>query len=163
MSDSKLLKETERRKLYYQQHKERIKQYNIEWAKRNPERKREQRRLYKRRHPDRVKEQYKKYSMELQRKVFIHYGGNPPKCNCCGETKYEFLTVDHIYGGGNKERKKIFGYNHVAGYMFYLWLIKNNYPEGYQVLCYNCNLGKTRNNGVCPHKGLNRRVLYYNI
>lgn len=26
-----------------------------------------------------------------------------------------------------------------------------NYPEGYQVLCYNCNCGKSINNGICPH------------
>ena len=34
----------------------------------------------------------------------------------------------------------------------YSWLIRNNYPEGFQVLCYNCNLGKAHNNGICPHK-----------
>jgi len=33
------------------------------------------------------------------------------------------------------------------------WLKKNNYPDGFQVLCMNCNLGKQRNNGVCPHHG----------
>ncbi len=26
-------------------------------------------------------------------------------------------------------------------------------PEGFQVLCWNCNLGKYYNGGVCPHRG----------
>jgi len=32
----------------------------------------------------------------------------------------------------------------------YLWLEKQNYPEGFQVLCANCNTARTK--GVCPHQ-----------
>ena len=32
----------------------------------------------------------------------------------------------------------------------YRWLKNHNYPEGFQVLCYNCNLPKGVY-GVCPH------------
>lgn len=32
------------------------------------------------------------------------------------------------------------------------WIIENNFPEGFQVLCYNCNLGRAHCGGVCPHK-----------
>ena len=35
--------------------------------------------------------------------------------------------------------------------MMYGWLRRNSYPEGFQVLCHNCNLGKKINGGVCPH------------
>ena len=35
---------------------------------------------------------------------------------------------------------------------FYLWLKRNNFPPGYQVLCWNCNCGRSINNGICPHK-----------
>lgn len=75
--------------------------------------------------------------------VLTHYGG---KCNCCGIDTYEFLSIDHINGGGYRHRKEIgnFGRN------FFKWLIKNEYPEGYQVLCHNCNLAKGFY-GVCPH------------
>lgn len=33
----------------------------------------------------------------------------------------------------------------------YRWLMKNKYPSGFQVLCWNCNMGKQINGGVCPH------------
>jgi hypothetical protein len=75
--------------------------------------------------------------------VFEFYGG--VICKCCGEQDFEFLTIDHINGGGfqhNKERK---------GYNIYQWLIKKNFPEGFQVLCWNCNCGK-RNYAICPHR-----------
>ena len=37
--------------------------------------------------------------------------------------------------------------------MIYIWLKNNNFPEGFQVLCFNCNCGKARNKGICPHSG----------
>jgi hypothetical protein len=33
----------------------------------------------------------------------------------------------------------------------YRWLAKKNFPEGFQVLCANCNVAKSQN-GVCPHQ-----------
>lgn len=85
------------------------------------------------------------YSKEERIKALTHYGGNPPKCVCCGESHLKFLTIDHINGGGNKHRKKVGSY-------ICAWLIKNNFPEDFQVLCYNCNCGRSLNNGICPHK-----------
>jgi ABC-type uncharacterized transport system substrate-binding protein len=35
---------------------------------------------------------------------------------------------------------------------FYKWLARNGYPSGFQILCMNCNHGKSRNGGVCPHQ-----------
>ena len=43
----------------------------------------------------------------------------------------------------------------VGGTKFYRWLKRNNFPEGFQVLCFNCNCGKEINKGVCPHKSKN--------
>lgn len=77
-----------------------------------------------------------------------HYSKGTMKCMCCGENIYEFLTIDHINGGGRKHRTEIKG-------TIYKWLVDNNFPDGFQVLCYNCNSGKRVNNGVCPHKTLN--------
>lgn len=70
-----------------------------------------------------------------------HYGG---KCDCCGEKRYEFLAIDHINGGGGKHRKQIG--NHTVA-----WLVRNNFPDGFRILCHNCNqsLGHY---GYCPHK-----------
>ena len=76
-----------------------------------------------------------------RQEVFDHYGN---KCECCGETEPMFLTVDHINGGGKKHGKKV-------GNM-YVWLASTGYPEGFRLLCMNCNFGRERNGGVCPHK-----------
>lgn len=81
----------------------------------------------------------------LKLATFDTYGGL--KCACCGETRIEFLSIDHIAGGGNKHRREITG---TCGTRFYGWLKKNNYPEGYQVLCMNCNFAKGHF-GSCPH------------
>jgi hypothetical protein len=95
------------------------------------------------------KDQVHRYRFGLKIKVFIHYGGNPPKCACCGEENILFLTIDHINNNGSFHRKIV---KKKAGFTFYRWLIKNGFPEGYQVLCWNCNLGKYFNHGVCPHE-----------
>jgi hypothetical protein len=73
-----------------------------------------------------------------------HYGGT--KCICCNETEIRFLTIDHINGGGSKHRAEI---GH--GKTIYSWLKNNGYPNGYQVLCYNCNCAKGFY-GECPHE-----------
>jgi hypothetical protein len=76
--------------------------------------------------------------------VIAGYGG---ECECCGETRSEFLTIDHIFGDGKLERTTT-----KKGLKLYLWLIKNNFPrDRYRLLCLNCNfsLGKF---GYCPHQ-----------
>lgn len=80
--------------------------------------------------------------------VYAAYGGY--KCNCCGETERMFLSIDHVHNDGAEERRS--GKYKGAGSSFYLWLRKNNFPNGYQVLCMNCQSGKHRNGGVCPHQ-----------
>jgi len=84
--------------------------------------------------------------------VLEYYSGKLPKCACCGESTYEFLSIDHINGGGNKHRKEM-GMKNGKGGNIYHWLIKNNFPEGYQVLCHNCNMAKGFY-GICPHNVL---------
>lgn len=79
--------------------------------------------------------------------VFNAYGGY--KCNCCGESEPLFLSIDHVDNDGAVERKS--GKYCGSGTGFYLWLRKNKFPSGYQVLCMNCNTGKHKNGGVCPH------------
>ena len=62
-------------------------------------------------------------------KVLTHYGA---KCSCCNESRDQFLSIDHVNGGGSKHRKSV--HQHI-----WHWLIKNNYPDGFRVLCFNCN------------------------
>src|ERR1035441_4035593 len=85
--------------------------------------------------------------------AFTHYGGvNGLKCACCGEKEFSFLTLDHIDGGGNADRTARFGRYNIAGHHMYRKLRLAGFPEGYQVLCHNCNAGRRDNGGVCPDK-----------
>jgi hypothetical protein len=79
----------------------------------------------------------------VRREVIKHYGG---KCECCGEEHIEFLCIDHISGGGTKERKN----NNKRGNNFYLYLRRMSFPEGYRILCHNCN-SSIGIYGYCPH------------
>ena len=65
-------------------------------------------------------------------------------CSCCGEPNPFFLTFDHIHNDGSAHRDS-FGLNIVT------WLRKNNFPRTVRVMCVNCNSGRSRNGGVCPH------------
>lgn len=76
--------------------------------------------------------------------AIAHYGG---KCACCGESEVGFLSFDHIDGGGAEHRRK-----DPTAYKIATWLIRNGFPEGFQLLCHNCNLGRHLNGGRCPHE-----------
>lgn len=92
----------------------------------------------------------------LKDAVFAAYGGY--RCACCGETEPLFLGLDHIENNGSAHRKSIFkvglkgDYRGASGIYTYRWLERNGFPPGYQVLCANCNHGKHRNGGICPHQ-----------
>jgi hypothetical protein len=91
----------------------------------------------------------KKRSEQKNRKLrcFAFYG---QVCACCSETNFKFLNIDHVNGDGNKHRKEIGGT--FANSKLYSWLIRNDFPSGFQTLCFNCNRGRWMNNNVCPHK-----------
>jgi hypothetical protein len=84
---------------------------------------------------------------ENRLRILQHYGGSPPVCACCGEAHYEFLCIDHIGGGGNQHRARI---RSTSGANFQSWLLRNNFPDGFRVLCHNCNLA-IGFYGYCPH------------
>lgn len=88
----------------------------------------------------------RKYWSDLREECFLAYGGFI--CACCGETEVKFLTLDHANNDGAKHRKEIGS----RGAGIFKWLRDHKYPPGFQVLCFNCNCGKARNNGICPHK-----------
>jgi len=69
--------------------------------------------------------------------AYDYYGGR--YCACCGESMLEFLNIDHIAGGGNVQ---------VRRGTLPAWLKSMGYPPGYQILCSNCNFGKSRNGNV---------------
>lgn len=89
---------------------------------------------------------YKDRQQKAKLAVIEAYGG---KCKCCGEHRKTFLCIDHINNDGNIHRKEI---NSSAGHSFYKWLIKNNFPDDFQLLCNNCNYSKFVLGGICEHK-----------
>ena len=95
---------------------------------------------------------HSKYNRKLKHQALFGYSKKPssrnyPVCSCCNENEIDFLSIDHIDGRKylkNEEKK-------LVGPRLYRFLIKNNFPSGYQVLCYNCNSAKS-DRGFCPHK-----------
>lgn len=93
-----------------------------------------------------IKKLMKKYILKNKILIVNHYSNGKNCCNCCGESQLEFLSLDHlVQGNGRKEREEAGG-----GNALYRKLIKAGYPEGFQILCFNCNLSKGFY-GKCPH------------
>ena len=75
-------------------------------------------------------------------KLLAHYGSI---CKCCGESNRAFLTIDHVNNDGHMERRKYPTTSTMIAH-----IIRQGFPDTYQILCYNCNNGKRRT-GICPH------------
>ena len=79
--------------------------------------------------------------------IFAYYG---KVCVCCGENTPKFLTIDHVNNNGKADRGK------QTATSWYLRLAKRirlgDPPTDLRILCYNCNCGRSRNGGVCPHE-----------
>lgn len=119
--------------------------------------------LYRDKNRDEINRKSRIYNLkyEEKRKVIqekfrllsiTHYSNRTMKCVCCGENIYDFLIIDHINGGGSKHVNQV--------HNLYKWLVKNNYPSGYQVLCFNCNCEREKSlDRVCPHKKIIKTVI----
>jgi hypothetical protein len=116
---------------------------------RNKERVRGYHRRYRAENPEKDRETHRKKHVKLRTKVLEAYGSY---CACCGESDYHFLAIDHINGGGAAHRREIGG-----GGNTYNWLVKNNFPKGFQVLCHNCNQARGAY-GFCPHENRQKAV-----
>jgi hypothetical protein len=99
-------------------------------------------------HPE-IRKRKKQKRSEQKLVVINHYGG---RCICCGEGNIVFLTIDHINGGGTQHLRSL-----GSDSQFYPWLIRNNFPQDFQVLCMNCNWAKHLL-GMCPHQQINEEV-----
>lgn len=98
----------------------------------------------------------------LKLATFDAYGGRV--CSCCGEAHVDFLTIDHItpvsaskerrtrFGSRNGERRAPEPRNEInQGHGLSRRLARNGYPEGFRVLCMNCNWARGKL-GQCPHE-----------
>lgn len=125
----------ERRKEYYRKNAKKIKEKSKKYYQENLEKCKEY-----------ARKQSKEFYKRCRKIVLDHYGR---KCICCSETIEQFLEVDHRSNDGTKRYKE--SGRPKCGGAFYSWIIKNNFPADLQILCSNCNQGKRRNNGICPH------------
>ena len=91
---------------------------------------------------DKQRAKVRQKSQQFRQMILDAYGA---KCACCGETRREFLAIDHVHGGGGKHRKA----KSTEG----TWkeIVAKGFPPEYRILCHNCNssLGWY---GYCPHK-----------
>lgn len=86
-------------------------------------------------------------NLRLDRKIMVltHYGNSDkPECVRCGFIDVRALSIDHINGGGTRER---LANSELNGRGIYWYLVKEGYPSGYQTLCMNCQFIKRVENG----------------
>jgi hypothetical protein len=78
-----------------------------------------------------------------------HYSSGDIRCACCGETRLEFLGLDHINDDGAVHRREL---GICGGVHFYSWLRRTGYTYASLVVaCHNCNMARAMY-GECPHK-----------
>lgn len=81
--------------------------------------------------------------VRLKYLVLSHYSvKEAPICTKCSFSNIDALCLDHINNNGAQQRRDVFNLRTAAGTTFYRWLKKNNFPSGFQVLCFNCNIIK---------------------
>lgn len=127
-------------KEYYIKNKEKILKKNSEWQQENTQKYKNSRKEYHLKyHQDR--------RAKLWKKALEFFG----PCACCGESRIEFLAIDHINGGGKDDNKHNPGWNKLRR------LEKDEWPEDakktYRILCHNCN-ASLGSYGYCPHQNL---------
>lgn len=125
----------------YEEHKRKLRA-NLKDLRENPERKTEYEE-YKRKARARLR--------KMKEEAINHYGG---KCACCGEDEMLFLSIDHIRNDGAEDRRK----HPARGYAYFRRIVKENDFSKFQVLCFNCNMGRFFNGGICPHKSAEKVV-----
>ena len=80
---------------------------------------------------------YKQKRVERKLLVLGHYSNGKAQCTLCQESRHQFLALDHIDGLGTYHRD-LLGPKY-EGDKFYKWILEQNFPEGYRVLCHNHN------------------------
>ena len=95
---------------------------------------------YAKRKKEKIRTRNKAWSENLKIETFSHYSNGDIHCAHCGYSDIRALELDHINGDGNIHRRKLSGRSYSGGgTVTYLDLKKKGFPNGYQVLCRNCN------------------------
>jgi len=87
-----------------------------------------------------------KYEVLMYYTLLYDETAKEPHCNCkkCPgpETTIACLSIDHMKPRTRKDN--------LSGDKLYEYLKNHNFPESYQVLCFNCNFTKGAD-GKCAH------------
>lgn len=114
------------------------------WRQKHPERSRQIKLEGYYRHREENLLRMREWGQKVKKEVLTHYGNDKCACVICRESRLACLSIDHIDKNGYEHRKKV-----GAGSRLYRWLIKNNYPEGFQTLCMNCQFIKRKEAKEC--------------
>ena len=132
------MKESDYHKKWRLKNKEKWQASQRKWRQKNKKRFREYTRRYRAKHnlldPFRLYKRAiksKETRERLRHEIFVLLGN---KCTSCGFFDRRALQIDHVNGGGNKERK-LFRHGY---YEKILDAIKEGVNK-YQLLCANCN------------------------
>ena len=90
---------------------------------------------YRKAHYDQIMDAQIRWKKALRLEVLTYYSGGVPKCAHCGIDDVDVLCFDHINGGGTKDKRRT---------CLPFSLRREGYPEGFQVLCANCNMKKAK-------------------
>uniref|UniRef100_A0A6M3IQR9 Uncharacterized protein n=2 Tax=viral metagenome TaxID=1070528 RepID=A0A6M3IQR9_9ZZZZ len=118
--------------------KEKGRIYHRKWYERNKEKIRQRNKVLYQLNKEHINKKAKEQIKRIKLEVFSYYSKGEPKCTHCGITELDVLCLDHIDGGGTKDRL----FNNHHGSNLHYFLKRTGYPEGFQVLCANCNLRK---------------------
>ena len=150
----------EKKKTWRLENKEKIKERDKEYRFKNKDRLSAYMRGYRLKNKERLSEKNKrdyqaspykacirgeKWREDAKKTCLLHYSaGDIPMCSVdgCTVTDIDMLQIDHIGNNGSAHRKEIAGKRKSAGHLTYRWLIKNEFPMGFQVLCANHNIKK---------------------
>ena len=91
---------------------------------------------YRANNKEAVNERFRQQRLRVKKAVFEAYGGF--KCAGCGELDQLVLTLDHINQDG-ANHKMACGKRY-AGHHLYRKLLADGLPDGYRVLCANCQI-----------------------
>lgn len=118
---------------YREKHREELRLRNREYYRKHKKERAESKKRCRLNHPEyteRDRINSSKRRALFRRKLLDALGG---RCVRCGYDDWRGLQIDHIYGGGNAERKKF------KSIEAYYKNIEEHGTQKYQILCANCN------------------------
>ncbi len=133
-------------------------------ARRNRNKPEIKRKINERNQRPELKAKNKKRIDENRLNVLLEYSkrlsnSNVTCCACCGlKDHIDFFALDHIAGrkemDSEPELVKLGYSSKKRSNSLIKWIIDNNFPNGFQILCQSCNFAKgmPKNNNKCPHE-----------